>query len=166
MFYLIFPRFGVVVVWPVSSTHERRVTTRSCPSSAASSSRSSTTPGNGGRPETLEVTWATCLTPSSRPLKKVKRLLPDLHMVDLHDTLNNRAHYHSNIIQSGCNVTSEAIEEANTDTFKHWNLRLRVNFTKILQAAFALISFCQRIINPNFKHRKAAQNTFVRKSFL
>ena len=41
---------------------------------------------------------------------------------------------------------------------------LGVNFTNNLQTAFVLISFRQKITNPNCKHRKAAQNTFVWKS--
>ena len=36
-----------------------------------------------------------------------------------------------------------------------------VNFTNILQVAFVLIYFCQKITNPNCKHIKAAPNTFV-----
>ena len=39
-----------------------------------------------------------------------------------------------------------------------------VNFTNILQAVFAPISFCQIVTNSNCKHLKAAQNTFVQKS--
>jgi len=38
-----------------------------------------------------------------------------------------------------------------------------VNFTNILQAAFGPISLQQKITNPNCKHMKAAQNTFVKK---
>ena len=37
------------------------------------------------------------------------------------------------------------------------------NFTNNLQAAFALISFYQKISHPNCKHSKLAQNTFVQK---
>ena len=39
-----------------------------------------------------------------------------------------------------------------------------VNFANILQAAYALIPFCQKIKYPTSKHIKAAQNTFVLKS--
>ena len=38
------------------------------------------------------------------------------------------------------------------------------NFTNILRGAFAPISFCQKVTNPNCKRIKAAQNTFVQKS--
>jgi hypothetical protein len=38
-----------------------------------------------------------------------------------------------------------------------------VNFTNILLAAFVPKSFCQKITNPNCKHIKGAQKTFVRK---
>ncbi len=37
-------------------------------------------------------------------------------------------------------------------------------FTNILWAAFVPKSFCQKITNPNCKHIKAAQKTFVRKA--
>ena len=36
-----------------------------------------------------------------------------------------------------------------------------VNFTNILWAAFAPKSFCQKIINPNFKHIKVTQRALV-----
>ena len=39
-----------------------------------------------------------------------------------------------------------------------------VNFTNNLRADFVLISFCHKITNPNCKHRKAVQNTFVQKA--
>jgi len=39
-----------------------------------------------------------------------------------------------------------------------------VNFTNILLAAFAQKPFCQEITNPNCKHIKGAQKTFVQKS--
>ncbi len=39
-----------------------------------------------------------------------------------------------------------------------------VDFTNILSAAFVPKSFHQKIINPNCKHLKAAQKTFVQKS--
>ncbi len=39
-----------------------------------------------------------------------------------------------------------------------------VNFTNILWAAFAPKSFCQKITNPNCKHIKAAQKTFIQKA--
>jgi hypothetical protein len=38
------------------------------------------------------------------------------------------------------------------------------NFTNILWAAFAPKSFHQKITNPNCKHIKAAQKTFVQKN--
>ena len=41
-----------------------------------------------------------------------------------------------------------------------------VNFTNILQAAFAPISFCQKITNPNSNQRKAAQTTLVQKTLV
>ena len=40
-----------------------------------------------------------------------------------------------------------------------------VNFTNILHAAFATISFRQKITNLNCQHIKAVQNTFVHKRF-
>ena len=39
-----------------------------------------------------------------------------------------------------------------------------VNFNNILRAAFAVISFCQKITKLKFKHRKGAQSTFAQKS--
>ena len=39
-----------------------------------------------------------------------------------------------------------------------------INCANILQAAFVPISFRQKITNPNCKHIKAAQNTFIQKS--
>ena len=42
----------------------------------------------------------------------------------------------------------------------------RVNFTNILHAAFTLISLRQKITISNFKHIKAAQNTYVQKNML
>jgi hypothetical protein len=44
------------------------------------------------------------------------------------------------------------------------DLQSGVNFTNILWAAFAPKSFCRKIINPNCKHIKAAQKTYVWKS--
>ncbi len=40
-------------------------------------------------------------------------------------------------------------------------LRLGVNFTTILWAAFAPKSFCQKITNPTFKHIKVVQRVLV-----
>ena len=40
----------------------------------------------------------------------------------------------------------------------------RVNFTNILQAAFAPLFFCQKYTMPNCKYKKAAQNTFNKKA--
>jgi len=42
-------------------------------------------------------------------------------------------------------------------------LTTEVNFTNMLQVAFVLILFCQKITNPHCKLRKAAQKTFVQK---
>ncbi len=39
-----------------------------------------------------------------------------------------------------------------------------VNFTNILQAAFVLISLCQKMTNLNCEQIIAAQNTFVQKA--
>ena len=41
-----------------------------------------------------------------------------------------------------------------------------VNFTNILQAAFAPISFCQKITNPNCKHNKSSAKHFHMKTLL
>jgi len=41
-----------------------------------------------------------------------------------------------------------------------------VNFTNLIRAAFALISFVQKITSPNFKQIKAALNTFLTKKLL
>ena len=39
-----------------------------------------------------------------------------------------------------------------------------VDFTNILRAAFAPFSLCQKTTNPNCMYKKAAKNTFIRKS--
>jgi hypothetical protein len=59
-----------------------------------------------------------------------------------------------------------SIKGLKTDYSNRYDSTPCVNFTNILWAAFAPKSFCQEFSNPNCKHIKVAQKTFVQKKLL